>query len=152
VENQACISPNGTRQVNSELVSHYQVTSEGSLDLDCGKLFTWRTDACAGATGASSSVTCLLCSCSASGTLISSIWWRAGGAGGGGTETLTSKEVDGVRSRGVGLLAADFLLCLCSFHGQSLVCDQNSVRTKVRKQMQEKKKRRCFYHRSGRQL
>jgi len=60
--NKACISPNGTRQVNLELVSHYQVTSEGSLDLDCSKLFTWHTRRqhrrlC-------STVTCLLCSCS----------------------------------------------------------------------------------------
>lgn len=38
-KNKACISPNGTRQVKS----HYQVTSEGGLDLDCSKLFTWHT-------------------------------------------------------------------------------------------------------------
>src|SRR5688500_4679836 len=42
-ENQACISPNGTRRENSELISHYQVTSEGGLNLDCSKLFTWHT-------------------------------------------------------------------------------------------------------------
>jgi len=30
-------------QVNSEEISHYQVTSEGGLDLDCSELFGWHT-------------------------------------------------------------------------------------------------------------
>jgi len=30
-------------QVNSEEISHYQVTSEGGLDLDCSEHFGWHT-------------------------------------------------------------------------------------------------------------
>jgi hypothetical protein len=87
------------------------IAATSSLDAPGGN-----TDGvCAGAAGAASTVTCLLCSCSASGTLKSSVCRGAGGAGGGGTEISTSNEVEGVGSVGFGSLAANFFLSFCPF-------------------------------------